>query len=267
MGDLQVLLATMDRQDFSVAEQMNIRCSAVIANQADNASTAVKNTPWGSWKMITTPTRGVGLNRNIALLAAESEFLLFADDDVVYKEDMPEQVLAAFRENPDADVLIFGMDIVKNGQTTEKRHLQNKRLHIWNAMRFGTYTVAVRRAAILRANITFHQCFGGGCIYSAGEDSLFLKACFDHKLRVYSHEYVLGTCCKDSSTWFTGYHDKYFYDKGVLIRYLFPRMHYLLAPYFAVRFKRKTDVPVGRRFRLIIAGIRGGKRMLPYEET
>ena len=266
MGDLQILLATMHQNDFSVAEKMNIRCSAVIANQSDREAVDVQSTPYGSWKMITTATKGVGINRNIALMAAQSEFVLFADDDVVYRDDMPEAVTAAFRENPKADVLIFGMDIVKDGKITEKRHLKQKRLRLWNALRFGTYTIAARREALIRKNITFHQCFGGGCIYSAGEDSLLLKACFDNRLRVYSHPYVLGTCCKDTSSWFTGYHDKYFYDKGALIAHLFPRIHYLMAPYFAVRFKRKTDVPVIRRLKLICAGIRGGKRMLTYNE-
>lgn len=266
MDELQVLVATMHQTDLSIAQKMNIGCSAVIANQADREEVSVQAGEGGRLKMITTATRGVGLNRNIALLAAQSEFILFADDDVVYNDDMPQAVTAAFRENPDAEVLIFGMDIVRNGKVTEKRHLKNKRLHVWNALRFGTYTIAARRQAILRHNITFHQCFGGGCMYSAGEDSLFLKACFDHKLRVYAHDYVLGTCCKDTSSWFVGYNEKYFYDKGALVRYLFPRIAYLMAPYFAIRFRRKTDVGVFRRLKLVYEGVRGGKKLQPYRE-
>ena len=107
--------------------------------------------------------------------------------------------------------------------------------------------------------------FGGGCPFGSGEDSLFLKACFEQKLRVYSHTYVLGTCRKDTSSWFTGYHEKYFYDKGVLLRYLFPKAHYWMAPYFAFFFKRKTQIPAMGRLKLILAGIRGGKKMRPYE--
>ena len=265
MSKLQVLLATRNQQDFSVAEQMNITCDAVIANQADRNSVEVMSGPAGTWKMITTTTRGVGLNRNIGLLAATAELVLFSDDDVVYNDGMPEAVVAAFRENPQADLIVFGMNIVKNGIVTEKRHLRNKRLHVNNAMRFGTYTIAARREALLRHNITFHQMFGGGCPFSAGEDSLFLKTCLDHKLRVYGNEYVLGSCRKDSSSWFTGYHEKYFYDKGVLLRYLFPKMHYVMAPYFAFFFKRETKLSALRRLRWILTGIRGGKKMLPFE--
>lgn len=264
MTQLQVLLATMDQKDTSIAEKMNIRCAAVIANQADREEIRTEPSPYGPRKMITTATRGVGLNRNIALLAAESELLLLADDDVVYNDDMPQQVVAAFRENPRADVLIFSMDMMKNGAVTERRQLPNKRRRLWNSMRFGTYTMAIRREALIRGNITFHQSFGGGCPFSAGEDTLFLKACFDAKLRVYSHSYVLGTCCKDTSSWFVGYNEKYFYDKGVLVRQLFPKTAWIMGLYFGARFKRQTDVPMLRRIKLVYRGIRGGRKLIGY---
>lgn len=266
MSKLEVLVVTMHQTDGSIVEKMNIGCDVVLANQAHTNSITVERTPSGLRKLITTDTRGVGLNRNIALLASDADILLLADDDVVYNDDMPENVCRAFQENPQADVIIFGMDIVKNGVVTEKRHLPRKKRHVWDSLRFGTYTMAVRRKAILQHNITFNQNFGGGCMYSAGEDSLFLKACFDAGLTVYSHEYVLGTCCKDTSTWFTGYGEKYFYDKGVLVRYLFPKTCYLMAPYFAIRFKRETEVSVGKRLKLVYAGVRGGKNLMPYQK-
>lgn len=261
METLQVLLATMNQKDLSVAEAMNLRCGAVIANQADREETLCQ----GELKMITTATRGVGLNRNIALLAADSDIVLFSDDDVVYNDGMEEAVLTAFRENPKADVLIFGMDMVKDGKVTERRHEKKRRLHFWNAMRFGTYRIAARRGALLRENIFFHQQFGGGCPFSAGEDSLFLKTCFDRGLKVYAHDYVLGRCCKDSSSWFVGYNEKYFYDKGVLVRRLFPRLYGVMGVYFALHFKRKTDIGPGKRLKLVYAGIRSGKTMKNYE--
>ena len=263
MKALQVLVATMHQRDLSIAEKMNIHCDAVIANQADRNEILVTE----QLKMITTTTRGVGLNRNIALLTANADILLFADDDVVYYDDMPQAVMAAFRDNPKADVIIFGMDITKNGQITERRRLKNGKLHVWNSMRFGTYRIAVRRSGILRNGIMFNQYFGGGCPFSSGEDSLFLKACFDAGLKVYANEYVLGTCAKDTSTWFVGHNEKYFYDKGVLLRYLFPRCHRLMALYFGVHFKRQTELNAMRRVKLMLSGIKGGKTLTTYGEN
>ena len=262
--NLQVLVATMRQTDLTIAQRMNIRCDAVIANQADREEISVAETEHGTWKMITTSTRGVGLNRNIALMMAEGDILLLADDDVIYHDEMPQAVMNAFAALPAADVIIFGMNILKNGEIVERRQDPIRRLHIWNSMRYGTYRIAIRRQALLNHNITFHQSFGGGCPFSAGEDSLFLKSCFDAGLRVYSHSYVLGSCCKDTSSWFVGYNEKYFYDRGVLVRKLFPRMYGLMALYFGIRFKRKTEVGMLKRLRLIYAGVRGGKNMTPY---
>jgi len=262
MEQLQVLLVTMNRKDFSVTETANISCSAVIANQADREAIETN----GSWKMITTRTRGVGLNRNIALLAADAEIVLFADDDLVYNHDMPEKVIAAFRENPDADVILFGLQMAKEGKVYETRRPKNRRVRVWQAMRFGTCRIAARRSALLQYGIMFNQNFGGGCPFSAGEDSLFLKACFDKGLKVYSNEYILGVCAKDSSTWFAGYDQKYFYDKGVLMRYLFPRIPRLMALYFGIHFKRETDLGVMQRVRWMLQGVCAGKKMVPYED-
>ena len=264
MKVIHVLVATMHQEDASLVHNMNIRCSAVIANQAAREEIFDQATEFGKVKMITTKTRGVGLNRNIALMASDAEILLFADDDMVYYDGMPEAVVEAFEKIPQADVIVFGIDIVRDGQITEKRRCKQKRLHVFNSMKYGTVRVAVRRNSILKKNITFNQCFGGGCPFSAGEDSLFLKACFDAGLKVFSYDYVLGTCCKDESSWFVGYNEKYFYDKGVLMRNLFPRTAYLFALYFGVRFKRETVLSVPARLRYMYAGVKAGEKMIPY---
>lgn len=261
---LQILVATMHQNDLLISEKMNIRCGAVIANQADREEIITEKKDSGDIKMITTSTRGVGLNRNIALMAADADIVLFADDDMVYYDGTAQAVVDAFRQLPQADVILFGVDILKGGKITEKRRTPIQKMHIWNSMRFGTYRIAARRSALVQNNITFHQSFGGGCPFSAGEDSLFLKTCFDKGLKVYSHTHVLGTCCKDSSSWFVGYNEKFFYDKGVLVRQLFPKVHYLIAWYFGARF-RDTDFSLFKRLRLVYDGVRGGKTMSPYK--
>lgn len=267
MKELQVLVATMNQTDFSLAEQMNLKCDAVFANQTQKNGYQVKEMPYGTLQMISTATHGVGLNRNIALQFSDADIILFADDDITYYEGSLDSVKNAFLENPKADVIIFGIDIVADGRIIEKRHLSKGRLHCWNAMRFGTPEIAVRRKSILKKNITFHQFFGGGCIYGSGEDSLFLRECFRQGLRVYSHDFVLGERRKDNSTWFTGYHQKYFYDKGALIYYLFPKLCYLMAIYFSIHFKKKIDISCIQRLKLMFSGIKGGKKVCPYPEV
>ena len=59
--------------------------------------------------MITTNTKGVGKNRNICLIFADAEYILFADDDVKYDDGVMEAVLKAFSDIPKADVIAFGI--------------------------------------------------------------------------------------------------------------------------------------------------------------
>ncbi len=264
MAELQILVATMGREDFSLVQQMNIRCDAILANQTNCRRFCTESFPFGTVDMICTDTRGVGLNRNIALLAASADILLFADDDVTYLDNAPEMVKTAFRESPEADVIVFSMDYTRNGQVIEKRHLETKRRHLWNAMRFGACAMAVRRSAVLQYNLSFSQLFGGGCMYSAGEDSLFLRDCLRSGLKIYTHSSVLGRCSRDSSSWFSGYNEKYFYDKGALLRKLYPLMGYLMAFRYAFVYRKKSQLPYSVRLRWIFAGLRGGKQCRPY---
>lgn len=266
MHDIQVLVATMNQSDFSIGEKMNIGCSAVFANQTDRCEVEVANVNDKTWMMISTNTVGVGLNRNIALLAADADIVLFADDDISYYEASLEGVKEAFQKWPDADVMIFSTDLEKNGQIYKKKRVPHKRMHIWNSLRYGTYAIAAKRESLLRANIMFHQCFGGGCIYGSGEDTLLLVECFKRGLKVYSYNYILGKCNKDSSSWFTGFNEKFFYDKGALLATAFPICKYLTACVFAIRFK-KTDLPLLKRFRLMIYGMKNVKQLIPYSQV
>lgn len=265
MNELQVLVATMHQTDFSIGEKMNIRCDAVFANQCGTSSVQTVTSDQGVWKMISTDTRGVGINRNIALLAADADIILFADDDIEYYDGTLEGVKKAFREFPKADVIIFSVDLEKNGVVYEKRRVPHKKMHVWNSMKYGTYSIAARKSAIVRKNITFHHCFGGGGIYGSGEDSLFLKECFDKKLKVYSYDYVLGKCNKDNSTWFTGYHEKYYYDKGAVLALLFPYLKYLMVPVFAYRLN-KSKLSLIQRMGCMYQGMRNVQKLIPYSD-
>lgn len=263
---VQVLVATMNQKDFSLLDRMNLHCNAIIANQADYEADETMKVESGTVRMITTKTRGVGINRNIALEASDHEILLMADDDMRYNDDMEEQVEKAFIDCPDADVIVFSVEYSKNGVITGRRQLETKRLHLWNSLRYGTYVLACRRESVIKAGIKFSTEFGGGTIYGSGEDSWFIKDCYDACLRFYSDDYVLGVCAKDTSSWFTGCNEKYFFDKGALMGKMFPRLKFLMVLYFSARVKKSTDIPFGKRYQLMRAGMRAGRLSITYDE-
>ena len=121
MSRLQVLCATMHQTDFSKIAEMNIHSDVIFANQADRTELAEHSFGHYTAKMVTTSTRGVGINRNLLLSYADAEICLMADDDVCYNDDYAETVLAAFDRHPNADIILFNL----TSGSSERRIYQN----------------------------------------------------------------------------------------------------------------------------------------------
>ncbi len=253
---LELLVATMHQKDFSKIEEMNVQCDAVFANQADRQDYTELTGPTGLSRMVTTDQRGVGRNRNLALIYARGDILLFADDDMVYYDGYAERVCQAFEEYPDADVMVFEIDFEKQGEIYARRSHKTGKLPVWKSWKYGAAVAAVRRASIDKANIWFHTQFGGGCKYSSGEDSLFLIDCYKKGLTVYSYSYCIGKCKKDSSTWFEGYTEKYFVDKGVWLACAMPVLCRLAALLLAVKWRNLgSELTIAEKWKLLNRGI------------
>lgn len=263
---VQVLVATMNQKDDSLLEKMNIQSDAIVGNQCDRNEIIQQKFKGHTVTWLSFKERGVGLNRNNTLMRCDADYCIFADDDVRYNKDYAEQVAKAFEEMPQADVLIFGIDRTRNGEVFQRDRHSRKRLHIWNAMKYGTYCMAARVSSMKKKNISFSQLYGGGSLYSHGEDTLFLLSCFRQGLKLYTHEYVLGTCAKDTSSWFSGYHEKFFYDKGALIACAFPKMKHLVKWYFWLHFRSKSSITMTESMRQINKGIKGFNRLEGYKE-
>lgn len=90
-------------------------------------------------------------------------------------------------------------------------------------MKYGAVRIAVRTQKLRQANIYYSLLFGGGAMYSSGEDSLFIAECIRKGLRVYTNPTLIGHVSQEKSTWFKGYTNKYFIDKGVLFASLSKR--------------------------------------------
>lgn len=268
MSKIQVLVATMKQKDFSLVDKMNIQTDIVIANQDDRNEFSEKMFGNFKAKMITTDTKGVGLNRNIALSFCDEEILLFADDDVVYNDGYEEEIIKAYKDNPDADMIFFGMDLEKNSKIFKRISYPFKRCYVWNGLKFGTYVVSIKKQSLLKYRLNYSQLFGGGCIYSSGEDSLFILDCFKAGLKAYTHPYVLGKCLKDESSWFKGHNEKYYYDKGVLFSAVNKKIASLLCLQDLIRhrFYKESGLTFSKAYKLMKNGIKGYKNSVSYNE-
>ncbi len=210
---LEVLVATMGQADLSLFDKMNLQSDAVIANQSgctDYREEIIKD---HTAKLITTDTRGVGINRNLALLYSQADILLFADDDMEYLPNYREIVISAFQNNPKADIIVFNLTRESGKYYDQKKHRVSWR----NYLRYGAVRIAVRRQALLSANLSFSLLFGGGAKYGSGEDSLFLTEALRKGLKIYAcPNEICRLLFNRPSTWFEGVNEKYYFDKGAL---------------------------------------------------
>lgn len=261
--NVQVLVATMKRNDYSLLEKMNIQTDAIVGNQCDrNEITEFlynnRNIKWLSFK-----EKGVGLNRNNTLMRSTGDIILFADDDVVYDDSYEEKIIRFYETHPDADVVIFNFKIRRGDGAFCDRVTKEGKIGKRAATKYGTYCISAKKDKIRFANVMFHLDFGGGTKFSHGEDSIFLQDCFRKKLNVYTSKTLIGTVDHGTSTWFNGYSDKFFSDKGVLFSLLFPNLPEVFALVHCYK-KRKKYKNYGwiNAYKQMKNGIRMGKRDL-----
>ena len=235
---LQVLVSTMHQSDHSLLDKMNIQTDAVVVNQCDRNEIEEFEYKGHHIHWLSLKERGVGLSRNTALMRADADILLFADDDVTYLDGYEDIILREFKEHPQSDVCVFNVpSTCKDPRQKDYDAKKWKRLHLLNSFRHGTFRIAVKREQIFKKNIFFTLLFGGGARYSAGEDSLFLTDCIRAGLRAYESPYKIGNVSHEESTWFKGYTDKYFLDKGAFYACFSKRIPFLWCLQFAIRRK------------------------------
>ena len=265
MSRFQILCVTMGQSDFSKIEEMNVHSDIIYANQWDKTEYNELSFEGHTAKMITTATRGVGKNRNIALTYADGEICLFADDDVRYKDGLEDVVLAEFDKHPDADVFIFHFD-TDSEIRKEIRYKRTRPVRCWDKMPWAGFRIAVRLSSVRKANVWFTTLFGGGCIFPSGEDTMWIKEAIKKGLKIYVSDKTIGTVSFKESTWFTGYDEKFYYAKGVFCRATKKKPQFLWNLYYALRVASLSQLPFAERIKWIKNGKRGYDEMLSYEE-
>lgn len=253
---IEVLVSTMNQNDISLVEKMNIQTDSILINQTDRNHYFENIINGKRVRMYSFNERGVGLSRNNALMRSDADICLMADDDMVYVDGYKEKVVNAFKENSNADMILFNVPIHKGNGVTKVKVKKNGRVRFINALKYGTVNCAFRREIILKKNILFSLLFGGGARYSSGEDSIFITDVLKNKLKVYSSTDVIAEIYENGSTWFNGYNKKYLYDRGALFRAIGGNKATLLNLQFVIRHRKlyASEYKMLEAFRIMMSG-------------
>ena len=258
---IQLLVSAVDKDGAVLAEQMHIGSDAVIVNQCGRYGYEEIARNGHRIQVFAMAERGVGLSRNTALLHADADICVFSDEDIVLCGDYQEQIRRAYEELPDADMILVNVQVAAARRTYWNEDIH--RINYRNYGRYPAYSITARHEALLRANVHYSLLFGGGARYSNGEDSLFLRDCLRAGLKIYALPDCIGEEIERESTWFHGYTEKFFTDRGVLYHYLYG----WLSGVFALRFLFKnksemcTEIPFRQAYRMMRKGIVSQRRL------
>lgn len=236
---IEVLVAAMFQNDTSLYQKMNLQTDAIIINQSDENDVQLHKINNNIVKLFSYTQRGVGRSRNSALLNANADICLLADEDMVYVDGYDKIVEEAFNKYPKADVIFFDVD----GNDVDRPIdwiRKEGRMSIIDANKFGAPKIAFRLKKIQEKNIWFSILFGGGAKYGSGEDSIFISDLFKKHLKVYGCKKKIASFDRSTSSWFDGYNEKYYFDKGALYGHIWGVMARFVAILSSYRIYKRS---------------------------
>lgn len=256
---LEILISSVNQVPETLMDKMKPECDVVLVNQCDRDCNEECEIGKYRAKIYHRNERGVGKSRNLALDMSVGDIVLFSDEDIVYRTGYAKEILAEFNKHPEAELLLFNVEVCPERKTYWNEGFT--RIKWYNCGRYPAYSIAVRRDVLLKCGVKYSELFGGGAKYSNGEDSLFLTQCAKRGLRMYATDVVIGREEPRESTWFKGYTEKFFFDRGVLFAFLYGKLAWLWALRFVLTKKEMLQGEIKRKqaYKLIKAGIRQGK--------
>lgn len=226
---LEVLISTMHQKDMSVADKCKIKSDVLIINQCDEEG-FFENSELCR-RMISTKERGLSRSRNMAIKNGKTDICLFADDDEILEDNYKTFIVNAFKENLYADLIVFSLHNCSKSFADKPYQIGYK-----DALKVCSCQVAFRRKKILQNNIWFDEQMGAGTGNGGGEENKFLFDSLRKGLKIYYVPIPIATLSQIESTWFDGYTNVFFLQKGWAVKRIFNNMllSFLYCVYFSV---------------------------------
>lgn len=193
----------------------------------------------------------------MAIAESRADICLLCDDDEIFEPDYEEKILGAYRELPQADVIIFKM--VNRRPSFDDKVM---RLRFPRTMKVASWQISFRRERLLECGVGFDQLLGAGSGNGAEEELKFLTDCEKAGLAIYYVPAQIAAVAQAESTWFSGYTETFFENRGATTRYI---LGTALASAYAVYYvltKRgmyQQDITPGKALAATFRGIRENK--------
>lgn len=254
---LEVLMSCMHQVDDTLVQKSGLTGDVLMVNQCDFNSYAEFPTSNGTVRMYSVKDRGLTKSRNLAISKATADICLLCDDDEVFVSDYEAAIVSAYEENPQADVIIFKM--VNRPPSFADRTI---RLRFPKTMKVSSWQISFRRERLLQAGVAFDELLGAGTGNGAEEELKFLLDCQRAGLEIWYVPVAVATVAQTESTWFGGFDERFFENRGATTRYILGSpLAALYAVYYVWRKQSlyRTAISPMKALKATLRGIRKNK--------
>ena len=231
--NFQVLVNCMFEEANDIITRLNLsNVPTLVVNQCDISKDELKKID-DIHSIINTNTRGLSVGRNIGVRNASAKICLLSDNDELFIDDLEKTILKAYDHFKDADLIIFNMlnKPKKLGDVPRK-------LKKYELLKVSSWQISFRLDSV-KKKIKFDRRLGAGTGNGASEENKFLLDCYKAKLKIYYYPAEIASVAQEQSTWFHGYDNKYFYNRGKTTRYILGYPVSLLYAFYFIITKRR----------------------------
>ncbi len=254
---LEVLMSCMHQSDDTLVRNSQLTGNVLMINQCDHEDYVEYTTVSGTVRMFSVKDRGLTRSRNMAITNASGDICLVCDDDEVFVPDYEEAILTAYRSLPQADVIIFKMS-----NRAPSFPDKTMRLRFPQTMKVSSWQISFRRNRLLESGVRFDELLGAGTGNGAEEELKFLLDCQRAGLAIYYVPVVIASVAQEASTWFEGFNEIFFENRGATTRYILGTgLATLYAVYYVLRKKAlyRQNLSTGAALGATLRGIRNNK--------
>ncbi|MRI84621.1 glycosyltransferase [Aerococcaceae bacterium WS4759] len=255
--NIQIIVSTINNSienlDKSLLEFENLIVVNQKPNKEDNSviRKSINNIEW-----VDIDQKGLSKSRNFGLLQANSELIYLTDDDVILGKDFKEIVISSFLKNNEADILAFQV----NGINKKYKNYPEKKLRIGylKSLKLSSVQLVIKTEFIKKNNLLYDELFGAGSLYKMGEENIFLFDSLKKKANIKYIPLEIAQVYIGDSSWFSGYDEKYFFDRGAIFFRMFGSVAYLYSFIFCFRKKKlyKDNFSLFKAYKRALEGIK-----------
>ncbi len=254
LAKTEILLSCMFLSDSKeMIKRSHITSDTVIINQCDEENYKEENICNALLRTFSVTDRGLTKSRNLAISKSQADICIICDDDEIFNDGYEKAVSSAYDALPDADIIIFDMvdRPLKWGNSI-------KRLGYIDLMSVSSWQITFRREKLLASGVLFDENMGAGSGNGAEEEFRFLTQCRKAKLRIYHYPFRLASVAQTQSTWFKGFDEEFFVNRGNTTRYIMGLpLSVLYAAYYAfAKRKQLSGMSMLRAFSYTVKGIK-----------